>query len=149
MATLKPIRTEEDYEVALARVSELMKVVSGPEGQIEDLNHPAVVELDVLVDLVELYEARHYPIDPPTAAGAIEFEMDQRGLTPQDLAPIIGSRSKVSEVLSGKREITMSMARALRERLGIDVETLIQEPLASLGGRVGNSSGVNVIGSGK
>lgn len=131
MATVKPIRTEEDYEAALERVSELMEVVSGPEGQIEDPSHPAVVELGVLVDLVELYEERHYPIDPPTAAGAIEYEMDRLGMKPRDLIPIIGSRSKVSEVLSGKREITMSMARALHKRLGIDVETLVQEPLAS------------------
>ena len=131
MANVKPIHTEEDYEAALARVSELIDALSGPQGQVEDPNHPARLELDVLTDLVELYEARHYPIDPPTTVGAIEYEMDRLGMKPRDLIPIIGSRSKVSEVLSGKREITMSMAKALHKRLGIDVETLIQEPLAS------------------
>ena len=65
MATLKPIRTEEDYEAALARVSELIDALSGPQGQVDDPNHPARLELDVLTDLVELYEARHYPIAPP------------------------------------------------------------------------------------
>ena len=128
MATVRPIRTEEDYEAALARVSELMKAVSGPEGEVEDPNHPAVIELDVLVDLIELYEARHYPIDPPTAIGAIEYEMDQRGMTPRDLIPIIGSRSKVSEILSGKREITMPMARALHQHLDIPAEILLRDP---------------------
>ena len=135
MATVKPIRTEEDYETALTRVSELIDALSGPHGQVEDPNHPARLELDALTDLVELYEARHYPIDPPTAVGAIEFEMDRLGMKPSDLIPIIGSRSKVSEVLSGKREITMSMARALHKRLGIDAETLLQEPLPSRGRR--------------
>ena len=118
MATLKPIRTEEDYEAALARVSDLIDSLSGPQGQVDDPNHPARLELDVLTDMVELYEARHYPIDPPTAVGAIEYEMDRLGIKSRDLIPIIGSGSKVSEVLSGKREITMPMARELRERSG-------------------------------
>lgn len=124
MVKVSPIRTEEDYDAALNRLSEIFQADIGtPEGD----------ERDVLVDLIECYEDRHYPIDPPTAAGAIEYEMDRLGMKPQDLIPIFGSRSKVSEILSGKREITMSMARALHHRLGIDVETLIQEPLANRG----------------
>ena len=122
MVKVNPIRTEEDYDAALNRLSEIFQA---------DIGTPGGDERDALVDLIECYEDRHYPIAPPTAAGAIEYEMDRRGMTPRDLIPIIGSRSKVSEVLSGKREITMSMARALRKRLGIDVERLIQEPLAS------------------
>ncbi len=107
MANVSPIRTEEDYEAALARVSELMDALSCPDGQIEDENHPDRVELDVLVDLVELYESRHYPIGLPSPIAAIEFHMDQTGMTPRDLVPFIGSRAKVSEVLSGKRAITI------------------------------------------
>ena len=128
MAVIKPIRTEEDYEAALERVSGLMDALSGPQGEIEDPDHPDRIELDVLTDLVQLYEARHYPIDPPSAIGAIEYEMDRRGMMPRDLIPIIGSRSKVSEVLSGKREITMPMARALHQMLDIPAEILLRDP---------------------
>ncbi len=131
MANVSPIRTEEDYEAALARVSELMDALSCPDGQIEDENHPDRVELDVLVDLVELYESRHYPIGLPSPIAAIEFHMDQTGMTPRDLVPFIGSRAKVSEVLSGKRAITMSMARALHQHLGISADILLQEPGAA------------------
>lgn len=119
MAEVKPIRTESDYAIALARVDELMDAeVGGPEGE----------ELDILVDLVELYESKHEPIGYPSPVAAIEFRMEQAGLTPRDLAPVLGSRAKVSEVLSGKRSITMSMARALHEHLQIPAEVLLQEP---------------------
>ncbi len=127
MANVSPIRTEEDYEAALARISELMDTLSGPDGQIEDENHPDRVELDVLADLVELYESRHYPIGLPSPIAAIEFHMDQTGMTPRDLVPVVGSRAKVSEVLSGKRAITMSMARALHQHLGISTDVLLQQ----------------------
>lgn len=119
MAEVKPIRTESDYAAALARVDELMDAeVGSPEGE----------ELDVLVDLVELYESRHEPMGYPSPVAAIEFRMEQAGLTPRDLAPVLGSRAKVSEVLSGKRSITMPMARALHEHLGIPAEVLLQKP---------------------
>ena len=122
MAEVKPIRTEADYAAALARIDELMDAEQGsPEGD----------ELDVLADLVEAYENRHVPIDYPSPIAAIEFRMDQAGLTPRDLVPFIGSRAKVSEVLSGKRPITMPMARALHEHLGIPAEVLLQEPGAA------------------
>ena len=132
MVTVRPIRTEEDYEAALARVAGLMESLSPPEGQIEDEDHPARIELEVLTDLVEHYEERHYPIDPPSPIAAIEFEIDQRGLTQRDLVPLIGSRAKVSEVLSGKRAITMSMARALHRHLSISADVLLQQPDADL-----------------
>ena len=132
MVTVKPIRTEGDYDAALTRVEELMDILSPPEGQIEDEDHPARIELEVLTDLVEHYEERHYPIDPPSPIAAIEFEMDQRGLTQRDLVPLIGSRAKVSEILSGKRAITMSMARALHRHLGISADVLLQQPDADL-----------------
>ena len=131
MLGIRSIRTEEDYEAALARVSHLMDVLSGPEEQIEDLEDPNRIELDVLVDLVEFYEAKHHPIEFPSAIAAIEFQLDQQGLTQRDLVPYIGSRAKVSEVLSGKRPITMSMARALHRHLGIPADILLQEPGAA------------------
>ena len=119
MANVTPIRTEADYQAALARVNTLMDAAAGsPEGD----------ELDVLVDLVALYESRRYEIGYPSPVEAIEFRMDQQGLSARDLVPLIGSRAKVSEVLAGKRGITMSMARALHRHLGIPAEVLLQDP---------------------
>ena len=128
METIKAICSENDYEVALARVWELMGILSTPEGEIQNDNHPARIELETLTNLVEHYEDWHYPIGPPSPIAAIEFEMDQRELTQRDLVPLIGSgsRAKVSEVLSGKRPITMSMARALHRHLGISADVLLQ-----------------------
>lgn len=123
MAAIKPIRTEADYEAALARAGTLMDAESGtPEGE----------ELDVLVDLIEHYEAKHVPTGYPNPLAAIEFRMEQGGLTQRDLVPFIGSRAKVSEVLSGKRQLTMPMARALHEHLGIPAAVLLQERGATL-----------------
>ena len=123
MSTLKPIRTDEDLEAALARIEEIF---DAGEGTPEDN------ELGVLMDLVELYESKTVEIGYPTPIAAIEFRMDQAGLKPRDLIPLIGSRAKVSEVLAGKRAITMSMARALHEHLGIPADILLQKPGASL-----------------
>src|SRR5499427_4313665 len=123
MSTIRAIRTEADYRAALARIDALMDAELGtPEGE----------ELDVLTDLVELYEARHVPMGYPTVLGAIRFRMEQAGLSPRDLMPFIGSRAKVFEVLSGKRPLTMPMARALHANLGIPADVLLQQP----GGRV-------------
>lgn len=123
MSTIKRIRTESDYRAALARIDTLMDAEPGtPEGE----------ELDVLTDLVEHYEEKHVALGYPSAIAAIEFRLDQAGLTQRDLVPFIGSRAKVSEVLSGKRQITMPMARALYEHLGIPAEVLLQERGVSL-----------------
>ena len=119
---IRPIRTEEEYNAALARIDEIFHAEIGtPEGE----------ELDALADLVELYEDKHYPMEMPDPISAIEFRMDQAGLTPRDLIPYIGSRAKVSEVLAGKRDLTMSMARALHKHLGIPADVLLQEPGAA------------------
>ena len=132
MATgkIKPVRTEQDYEDALARIDALMDAAPGS---------PEFDELDILVDLVELYESKHEPMGYPSPLAAIEFRMEQGNLRPRDLIPFIGSRAKVSEVLSGKRAITMSMARALHQHLGIPADVLLREsdvdlsdPLADL-----------------
>ena len=103
---------------------------------------PEFDELDVLVDLVELYESKHEPMGYPSPLAALEFRMEQGNLRPRDLIPFIGSRAKVSEVLSGKRAITMPMARALHQHLGIPAEVLLREsdvdlddPLADLNWR--------------
>ncbi len=123
MSKIKPIRTEADYEAALARIDALMEAELGTsKGE----------ELDVLTDLVELYETKHVQMGYPSPVAAIEFRMEQAGLTQRDLVPFIGSRAKVSEVLSGKRRLTMPMARALHEHFGIPAEVLLQEPGAML-----------------
>ncbi len=123
MSTIKPIRTKADYEAALGRIDALMNAKPGT---------PAGDELDVLVDLVEHHEEKHVPLGYPSPVAAIEFRMEQGGLTQRDLIPFIGSRAKVSEVLSGKRPLTMRMARALHEHLGIPAEVLLQQPGGSL-----------------
>ena len=116
---IKPIRTEEDHRRALARIDEIFDAEEGtPEGD----------ELEVLVDLVMYYESKTVDIGFPDPISAIRFRMDQAGLTQRDLIPYIGSRSKVSEVLSGKRDLTLSMVRALHQNLGIPADVLLQKP---------------------
>ena len=119
MHKIKPVRTQTDYEAALARIDELMDAAPGSRKG---------AELDVLADLVELYETKHEPMGYPSPMAAIKFRMDQAGFRPRDLVPCIGSRAKVSEVLSGKRTITMPMARALHEHLGIPAKVLLRKP---------------------
>ena len=126
---IRPIRTEKDYEGALARIDALMDAERGS---------PEFDELDVLVDLVELYESKHEPMGYPSPLSAIEFRMEQGNLKPRDLIPFIGSRAKVSEVLSGKRTITMPMARALHQHLGIPADVLLREPGTAPGDLLGD-----------
>jgi HTH-type transcriptional regulator / antitoxin HigA len=121
--TIKPIRTEADYEAALLRIDALMDAEAGT---------PAADELEVWATLVDLYEEQHFPIDWPDPIEAIRFRMEQAGLTPRDLIPFLGSRAKVSEVLSGKRSLTLQMIRALHEHLGIPAEVLLRQPGAIL-----------------
>lgn len=133
MAVIRPIRSEQDYEAALARLSDLMDTLTALPSQAAYMNHPDKDEYEVLGDLVEAYENRHYPIDDPSPLEAIEFRMEQQGLTPRDLVPILGSRAAVSQLLSGERELTLPMARALHEHLGIPAEVLLQRPAMSSG----------------
>ena len=115
---VKPIRSEDDYDGALAEVAELMDAEPGTaKGD----------RLDVLVTLIEAYEARHWPIDPPDPIEAIRIRMEQRHLRPRDLEPMIGSRGRVSEVLSRKRPLTLPMIRRLARELDIRADILIQE----------------------
>lgn len=121
MVKVTPIRTESDYEAALARIDVLMDAVSaGANGD----------ELDVLVTLVERYEDIHYPIGYPEPVAAIRFYLDQHDLAESDLVPWLGTPESVAELLAGKRDLTMPMARALHERLGIPAEILLRKPAA-------------------
>lgn len=113
------IKTEHDYEKALTRIERLMDAAAGT---------PELDELELLTALVEMYEDRHYPINPPDPVEAIKFRMDQLGLTQKDMVPYFGTKSKVSEVLNGKRPITLAMMRALHKNLGISAEVLLKEP---------------------
>ena len=99
---IRPVKTEADYTAVRQEISLLM--ASDPA-----LHTPEGDRLDVLITLVQAYEARHQPIEPPDAIEAIKFRMEQQGLTPRDLEPMIGSRGRVSEVLSGKRRLSMAM----------------------------------------
>lgn len=117
---IRPIKSEEDYETALKRIELLM-------GTDEEAD---IDELEVLSTLVDVYEQEFHPISPPDPIEAVRFRMEQGGLTARDLIPILGSRSKVSEVLSGKRTLTLQMARALHEHLGIPADTLLARPVA-------------------
>jgi HTH-type transcriptional regulator/antitoxin HigA len=114
---LKPIRSEADYEAALAEVERLWSAKTGtPDGD----------HLDVLVTLIDAYEAEHYPMDPPDPIEAIKFRMEQQGLTRKDLEPIIGTRTRVAEVLNRRRGLSIDMIRRLHERLGISADVLIR-----------------------
>jgi HTH-type transcriptional regulator/antitoxin HigA len=116
--TVRPIRTERDYEAVLKEVDALMDAAPGtPRGE----------RLDVLVTLVEAYEARHWPIDFPDPLEAIRVRMEQKNFSRRDLEPMIGSRARVSEILSGKRALTLPMIRRLSAGLGIRADVLIQE----------------------
>jgi len=114
---LKPIRTETDHATALAEVERLWGAKNGtPEGD----------RLDVLVTLIDAYETLAYPIDPPDPIEAIEFRMEQMGLTRKDLEPLIGTRARVTEVMNRKRGLSIDMIRRLHEQLGISAEVLIR-----------------------
>lgn len=115
----KIIRNELDYAAALERVSALM------ERDPEPLS-PEGEELELLALLIEHYEKEAFPIDLPDPISAIQFRMEQQGLKAKDLIPYIGSASKVSEVLSGQRELSKTMIRNLVNGLGIPAEVLLQ-----------------------
>jgi len=118
MATdVKPIRTEADYDAAMEAVAALWGAPTGtPEGD----------RLDVLATLIDAYEAKHHAIDAPDPIEAIIFRMEQQGLTRKDLEDIIGTRTRIAEVLNRKRSLSIAMIRRLHDRLGIAAEVLIR-----------------------
>jgi HTH-type transcriptional regulator/antitoxin HigA len=114
---VKPIRTKKDHQAALAEVERLWGAKSGtPDGD----------RLDVLATLIEAYEDIHYPMDPPDPIEAIKFRMEQQGLTRKDLEPLIGTRTRVADVLNRKRNLSIGMIRRLHQRFGISAEVLIR-----------------------
>ncbi|MBF0864353.1 helix-turn-helix domain-containing protein [Gluconobacter sp. R71646] len=116
-ADLKPIRNEADYDAALEEVGRLWGARSGtPDGD----------KLDVLATLIDAYEAKHHPIDPPDPVEAIRFRMEQQGLTRKDLEPMIGPRNRVADVMNRKRGLSIDMIRQLHDGLGISAEVLIR-----------------------
>ena len=114
---VRPIRSKRDYEAALKEIERLWGTKLGTrDGD----------RLDVLATLVDAYEAEHFPVDPPDPIEAIKFRMEQQGLTRRDLETLIGTRTRVAEVLNRKRGLSIGMIRRLHERLGISAEVLIR-----------------------
>lgn len=115
---IKPIKTKKDHAQALKRIESLMTAQADtPKGD----------ELDVLVTLVEAFEAKHYAIAAPDPIEAIHHRMEAMGMARKDLEPLLGSKSRVSEVLNRKRKLTMEMVRNLHEGMQLPAETLIQD----------------------
>ena len=117
---IHPIKTESDYDSAL---DEIERLWGTPEDTLEG-DH-----LDVLLVLVENYESKQYPIDPPDPVEAIKFRMEQMNITRKDLEKIIGSRGRVSEIFSRKRTLTLPMIRRLHNTLHIPLESLVYESI--------------------
>jgi len=115
------IHTDDEHHDALAALDRLMAIDPEP-------GTPEADDLQLLALVIETYEMSRWPIDLPDPVDAIRFCMDQQGLTRRDLEPYIGSRARVSEVLSGKRALSMRMIRALHAGLDIPLEVLVQEP---------------------
>jgi HTH-type transcriptional regulator / antitoxin HigA len=116
---IRPIKTDADYRAALHDIENLM------------MAEPDTIEgekLDILVTLVEAYEAKHFPMDLPDPVEAIKFEMERKGLTVKDLEPMIGKSNRVYEILNHKRSLTLKMIWKLHEGLGIPAESLIKPP---------------------
>ncbi len=116
---ITPIKTDADYRAALAEIEVLMNAAPDtPDGD----------RLDVMATLLEAYEERHFPIAAPDPIAAIKFRMEQMGLSRKDLEPMLGTRGRVSEVLSGRRRLSLAMIRRLNAGLNIPAEVLIKEP---------------------
>ena len=118
---VRPIKTKSDHQRALAELTALLERAPAPGSPVAD-------EAEVLGTLVERYEDERFPVELPTPLEVIRFRMDQLDLAQKDLVPYIGSASKVSEVLSGKRPLSLGMIRALHRHLDIPAEVLIGEP---------------------
>lgn len=116
---IRPVRTKADYRAALKEIETLMAAERDTrEGE----------RLDVLVTLVEAYESKHYALELPDPVEAIRFRMEQKGMTPKDLVPMIGRINRVYEVLGRRRALTLAMIQRLHRELGIPAESLIKQP---------------------
>ena len=114
---IRPIKTKADHRAALKEIEALMGA---------ERDTPAGERLDVLVTLVEAYERKHFRFDLPDPVEAIKFRMEQKGMTPKDLVPMIGRINRVYEVLSRRRPLTLAMIQRLHRELGIPAESLIK-----------------------
>lgn len=115
--TIKPIKTKKDYQIAINRLEAIFDAQPGTaEGD----------ELEVLGILIEKYEQEHYPINYPDPIEAIKFRMEQLGYSQNDLAKVVGLKSRASEILNKKRKLTLEMIRQLHQTLGIPTDVLIQ-----------------------
>ena len=116
---ITPIKNESQYEESLKRIHSLMQMEILPDTIESD-------ELEILSIVVKDYETIHFPIPKPNPLDAIKFRLDQMGMTEKDLSEILGYRSRKSEILSGKRKLSLAMIRTLNEKLQIPAEVLIQ-----------------------
>ena len=117
---IRAIRTEADHQAALQQVASYFDVE--PE-----IDSEAGAHFEAMITLIEAYEAKHYPIAPPDPIEAVKFRMEQQGLKPKDLQPMIGGLNRVYEVLNRKRPLSLSMVRRLHAGLGISADCWIQE----------------------
>ncbi|OQW91362.1 MAG: DNA-binding protein [Thiotrichaceae bacterium IS1] len=115
---LKPIKTEADYQVALANAYQLMDA---------EWNTPEGEELEILTAIIENYEAKHYPMTPPDPVAAIKFRMEQLDLGEQDLEPWLGNREQIRQILNRQQDLSVGMIRQLHRGLKIPLESLIGE----------------------
>tara|TARA_R110000868_G_scaffold74471_2_gene215389 strand:+ start:118 stop:495 length:378 start_codon:yes stop_codon:yes gene_type:complete len=115
---IKPIKNQQDYELAMALIETLWDAESGSA---------EADQLDILATLVEVYEKQHFAINAPDPVEAIKFRMEQQGLSDADLVPLLGQRSRVSEILNKKRKLSISMIRNLHQHLKIPLESLISD----------------------
>ena len=128
---IKPIKTETDYKTALRKIEQLMEA---------DLNTPDGDKLDVLTTLVEAYEEKYYPVEPPDPIEAILHEMESQGLSRRDLELYLGTRARVSEILNRKRPLSLEMIRKLHQGLGISAGILIRQYSLFTNGKSANNS---------
>jgi HTH-type transcriptional regulator / antitoxin HigA len=113
----RPIRTEADYHAALDEIKRLFDA---------ELNTPESDRLEILTTLVEVYEQKHYPIEAPDPIEAVLYYLESRGLSVDELEPVIGSKAEISDILHRKQALTLEMIRGLHQQLGIPVQILIQ-----------------------
>jgi HTH-type transcriptional regulator/antitoxin HigA len=116
---IHPIRSEDDYRAAMREISAFFDNEPEPDTPEGD-------RFDILLTLAESFEAKHFPVDLPDPVEAIKFRMEQSGLTPKDLEPMIGRMNRVYEILNRKRPLTLTMIRKLHAGLGIPAESLIK-----------------------
>ena len=117
---LKPIKSNKQHQEYLSRAYELMQLDVKPNSEESD-------ELEVISILIESYEKENYPIEAPNPIEAILFRLEQLGMNKSELSRLLGSRSRASEILKGKRKLSITMIRKINEHLGISAQTLIQD----------------------